>query len=84
MMTKVKELGELNKDEIINQELIGGGLPDLETEIAKLQADGGNADSNDGGFGGDLFGGSNDDGGFGGFGFDERKPEPEQDEEEED
>lgn len=82
-MTKVKELGELNKDEIINQELIGGGLPDLETEIAKLQADGGNADSNDGGFGGDLFGGSND-GGFGGFGFDEKsKPEP-KDEEEED
>ena len=36
--TMVKELEKLTNEEIINQELIGGGIPDLETELAKIQA----------------------------------------------
>ncbi len=33
-----KELSDFKKEDILNSELIGGGLPDLETEIAKLQS----------------------------------------------
>lgn len=33
-----KELSDFKKEDILNPDLIGGGLPDLETEIAKLQS----------------------------------------------
>ena len=31
------ELKDMKKEDILNSELIGNGIPDLETEIAKLK-----------------------------------------------
>ncbi len=51
------ELKDMKKEDILNPELIGNGIPDLETEIAKLKN--GTPEQEDSGFG---FGGN--DGGF--------------------
>jgi len=78
------ELKDMKKEDILNSELIGNGIPDLETEIAKLK-DGSDNQSDDGGFG---FGGSDDGGFFGGndnqdsdiFGFGQKKKQQEEEE----
>jgi len=74
----------MKKEDILNSELIGNGIPDLETEIAKLK-DGSESQSDDSGFG---FGGNDDSGfGFGGnqdnddiFGFGQKKKQSEEEE----
>lgn len=78
------ELKDMKKEDILNPELIGNGIPDLETEIAKLK-DGSESQSDDSGFG---FGGNDDSGfGFGGnqdnddiFGFGQKKKQSEEEE----
>jgi len=55
--TIMTELKDMKKEDILNPELIGNGIPDLETEIAKLKN--GTPEQEDSGFG---FGGN--DGGF--------------------
>ncbi len=80
------ELKDMKKEDILNPELIGNGIPDLETEIAKLK-DGSESQSDDSGFG---FGGNDDGGfGFGGnqddnnddiFGFGQKKKQSEEEE----
>ena len=59
------ELKDMKKEDILNSELMGNGIPDLEEEINKLKgqkgSDSESQSESDGGFG---FGG-NDDGGFG-------------------
>ena len=77
------ELKDMKKEDILNSELIGNGIPDLETEIAKLK-DGSESQSDDSGFG---FGGNDDGFGFGGnqdnddiFGFGQKKKQSEEEE----
>lgn len=91
------ELKDMKKEDILNSELIGNGIPDLETEIAKLK-NGSEAEQSDSGFGfgggdgGGFFGESQDskqDSIFGGsqnddsdiFGFGSKKKEVEEEEE---
>jgi hypothetical protein len=78
------ELKDMKKEDILNSELIGNGIPDLETEIAKLK-EGSEAEQTDSGFG---FGGSDEGGFFGGsqedtdiFGFGSKKKTVEEEEE---
>lgn len=74
------ELKDMKKEDILDSNLIGNGIPDLETEIAKLK-DGSESQSDDGGFG---FGGSDDGGFFGGnqdsdiFGLGQKKQQEEE------
>ena len=62
--TMVKELEKLTNEEILNQELIGGGIPDLGTELAKIQA-------------GQVEETQPDEIGFEGFGFEENQEDEE-------
>ncbi len=92
----MKELKDFKREDILNSELIGGGIPDLETEIAKLKDGESQEQQSDTGFFGesqdsDIFGGNdNQDSIFGGsgnqedsdiFGFGSKKKVEEEEEE---
>ncbi len=81
----MKELKDFKREDILNSELIGGGIPDLETEIAKLKDGESQEQKSDSGFFGesqdsDIFGGNqNDDSDI--FGFGSKKKVVEEEEE---
>ena len=61
-----KELSDFKKEDILNSELIGNGIPDLQDELDKLKADGSQENQGE-----DIFGAT-------GLGFEqEQEQEPE-------